>query len=102
MKLTLYAYISEWQMEYIKREHLGTEKLFDNVSWSTSKPLRAVAHLGQVDVEIDLIPPDQVLSSVAEMLQQKIVEIRAKATKETTELEGKIQQLLAIEHREAP
>ena len=100
MKVILYARIPEWQLEYVKREDLGTEDMLRHMAFSTTPGVPG-AQLGQVEVEIDFLPPEQVLASVAEMLKAKIVDIRARATAEVTQVQAKLNDLLALEHKEA-
>lgn len=100
MKVTLYAYIPDFFVEYIKREHLGTPDMLQHMCFSTNQTTKG-AHLGKVEVELEFLPPEAVIESIAEMLRRKIVDIRAAATKEVTQVEHKLNQLLAIENKGA-
>lgn len=101
MNCTLYAYMWDHDVSRVKREEIGTDAMLAYMRFAPTKLTKDVVHLGQVEVDVKFLPPDEVLASVADMLRQKIVELRAESTANITKLEGQLNDLLAIEHKEA-
>ena len=52
--------------------------------------------IGTAKIEIDLVPPDQMISLKVEALRRDITTIKAAAQQKVEELEEKLQSLLAI------
>jgi hypothetical protein len=100
VKIKLYAYLSENQLKYLKQEDLtDVEKVMPHVYFSQHDlSSHGNAVVGTVEVDVELLPPDQIVGNAVLALRAKAAEIRVKATMEVTELEGKAQQLLAIEN----
>lgn len=100
MKIKLYAHLDEHSLTYVKREDLADiEKVVPSLYFSRHDlSSHGNVIVGTVEVDVELLPPDQIIGNAVLALRAKAAEIRAKATKEVTELEGKAQQLLAIEN----
>jgi hypothetical protein len=101
MKITLIAAIPEYYLTTLKREDLGNiEKVAPYLSF-TQTDMSSIGHVrvGTVEVDVEIVPPDEIIGNAVLALRQKAKEIRAKATAECTALEAKAQQLLAIENR---
>jgi hypothetical protein len=101
MKVKLYAYLTEFDLQYIKIEELAdVEKLVPQLHYSTMDPARINnVTVGAVEIEVDLLSPDQIVGNAVLSMRSKAAEIRAKAADEAAKLEGKVQQLLAIENK---
>jgi len=50
------------------------------------------------EIEIELLTPAEINNGAVEALKAQVQEVRAKAEKEVTQLQDKINQLLAIEN----
>lgn len=97
----LHAYLPEWQLAYLSREDMkDPKKLVKALSFTTHEGiLEGSALAGSVEVEVTLLPEDQIINNMVIGLRAKASGIRAKATEEATQIEGKINQLLAIENK---
>lgn len=54
--------------------------------------------IGKAEIEIELLTPAEINNGAVEALKAQVQEVRAKAEKEVTQLQDKINQLLAIEN----
>lgn len=99
MKIKLFAYISDSSLAHIDRKDLSDiEKVVEHTSFSRYDPTKyGNVVVGTVEVDVELLPPDEIVGNAIVALRAKAAEIRAKATAESTVLEAKVQQLLAIE-----
>lgn len=100
MKITLYAQLSETSLGFIDIKNLADpKKLADHITFFTSDMSNlGYVTIGTVEVDVELLPPDQIIGNAIVALRAKAAGIRAKAMAEATQLEGKAQQLLAIEN----
>lgn len=101
MKVTLNAYLSGYALGYLKPEDLkDIGKVLPQLSFS-QHDLSTVGHtlVGHAEVDVDLLPPDQIVGNMVLSLRAKAKDIRAKASAEATALEGRVQQLLALENK---
>jgi hypothetical protein len=71
-----------------------------NVSFSQHDNTRyGFAIVGEAEIEIELLPPDQIVGNMVLALRSKAAEIRSEATAKVTALESRAQQLLALENK---
>jgi hypothetical protein len=101
MKVQLYAYLTEFDMQYLKPEDLrDVDKLVPQLHYSTVDPARiSNVTVGTAEIDVELLPPEQIIGNAVLSLRSKAAGVRAKATAEAAVLEGKAQQLLAIENK---
>lgn len=101
MKVTIYATLSETSLSYIDLKDLADiGKIANHLSIFTSDMSKhGYVVVGTTEVDIDLLPPDQIIGNAVLALRAKAAEIRAEATARVTALESKAQQLLAIENK---
>ena len=52
--------------------------------------------IGHAEIDIELLTPAEINNGAVEALKTQVQEVRAKAEKEVTQLQDKINQLLAI------
>jgi hypothetical protein len=96
----LYAYIPEFTLSHIKPSDFKDGEIAKHLMFTDYDPKsHGGTVVGTVNVEVELLPTDKIIVNAADALRAKAIEIRAKATKECAELEGRAQQLLAIENR---
>lgn len=100
MKIELNVTIPDYNLSLVKREDLTDITKLAGHLFFTSCDMTNFGHVkvGTVEVEVELLPPDEIVGNAVVALRAKAAEIRAKATAEVTALEGKAQQLLAIEN----
>lgn len=103
MKITLIASLAPHNLTYFRREDLASiEKLAPALSFTQTDMTDAgYTNVGTVEVDVELLPPDQIIGNTILALRARAATIRAKATAEATQLEAKAQQLLAIENGSA-
>lgn len=100
MILKLNAYITDYALRTLSRDDLTAEKLahhiilsqFDMTEYGNVK-------VGEVEVDFEVLPEDQIVGNAIIALRAKAAGIRAKATAEATAIEGRVQQLLSIENK---
>jgi hypothetical protein len=98
---TLYAAIPETSFSLINLQDLtNVDKLLPHLIFLTSDfSSMGYTNVGKVEIDVELLPPDQIVGNAVLALRAKAANIRAKATAEATKLEGMAQQLLAIENK---
>jgi hypothetical protein len=98
--LTLNISLSNHSLAYIKPQDLtDAERLVGHLTFSrVDMTSMGYVNVGTVEIDISLLPPDQIIGNAVVALRAQAANIRAKATAEATALEGKAQQLLAIEN----
>lgn len=100
MKVQLFAYLTEFDLKIVNLQTLAdVEKVAPHLHYCNYNPTK-FGHVvvGTAEIDVELLPPDQIIDNAVLALRSKAAEIRARATAECTVLEGKAQQLLAIEN----
>jgi len=98
---TLIAYLPDYNLTQVQREDLtDAAKLLPYLSFCQHDMSSAgYTEVGRVEIEVELLPPDQIVGNAVVALRAKASSIRAKAKAEATMLEGRAQKLLAIENK---
>lgn len=99
MKFT--AYIWDHQLQQVPRDGLTVEQL---APYLNIRPLDASDYpsqivVGEVEVDLDLLPPDIIIGNAAVALRNRAKEIRARAADEARKYDTMAEQLLAIENK---
>lgn len=97
MKITLKICIYTHVLALFKRGDLTIEKLAPYLHYQTRVSEHDVV-IGEVEVDIDLVPEDEIVGAAVIALRAQAKAIRAKAADEARAIEGKVQQLLSIEN----
>ncbi len=98
MRIKLYAYVSDYNLSCVNPKTLTDGTAFQFVSFAqTDMTKYGGVTVGEVEVDLELLPVNTIIGNAVVALRAKGAEIRAKAIKETTELESRVQQLLCIE-----
>jgi hypothetical protein len=100
MKVQLFAYLTDLDLKLVKLQDLAdVSKITPHLHYCNYDPT-TFGHVivGTAEIDVELLPPDQIVGNAVLALRAQAAEIRAKATREVMELEGKVQQLLAIEN----
>lgn len=96
--MKLFAYISDHNLHDVNPKTLADGTALQYVSFSQHDMTKyGCVNVGEVEVKLELFSTNTIVGNAVVALRAKAAEIRAKATKETTELESKVQQLLCIE-----
>ena len=81
---------------------MQTEKGINGLTFSTSDMTRIGWTLvGTATIEVDFVSVDQMVDNKVAALRQEAISVRAEATARCTQIEGQINQLLAIENSPA-
>ena len=104
MKIKLYLTMWAFQLNHVRPEQLqDVNEIVDRCSFSKSLPgensEQFVVGEMEVDVELELVPRDEMLGRAAVALRQKAAGIRAAARVEAARYDDQADQLLAIEHK---
>lgn len=104
MKIKLYLTMWSFQLSRVRPEQLqDADKVFELCSLRTTPPgadsEQFVVGEMEVDVELELVPRDEMLGRAAVALRQKAAGIRAAARVEAARYDDQADQLLAIEHK---
>lgn len=99
MKFT--AYIWDHALQSLPRDSLTLEQLAPHLN---IRPLDASDYasqivVGEVEVDLDLLPAEIIIGNAAIALRNQAKEIRAEAGQRAMQLEAKAEQLLAIENK---
>ncbi len=96
------ATMKAWLPEYssLKPEDLHTEKAVDSMVFSTCDMRDSGwTYVGSATIKVDLVlTPDQLIASKIETLKAQQTKVRAEAQERVNQLEGMIQNLLAISY----
>lgn len=97
MKLSKQVYLSDSAQKYMKSSDMTDP---DNSRWFSYYTEDMSHHgfilIGKAEIEIELLTPAEINNSAVETLKAQVQEVRAKAEKDVTQLQDKINQLLAI------
>jgi hypothetical protein len=104
MKAKMFAYLTQQDMHILSAEDLkDVEKVSKRVYLSShDMSAQGWVLVGHVEADIEILPPNAVVENAVVAFRAKATEIRAKATAECTQLEGLVNQLLAIENGVQP
>ena len=99
--IKVFAAIPEHQLSQLSQRDLHNPEKVGRVLSFTQHDMTSMGYtnLGTVEIEVELPPPDQIVDKIVVMLRGKASKVRADATAEVTQIEGKINQLLAIENK---
>lgn len=99
--IKVFAAIPEHQLSQLSQRDLHNPEKVGRALSFTQFDMTSMGYtnLGAVEIEVELPPPEQIVEKVVVMLRSKASKVRADATAEVTEIEGKINQLLAIENK---
>lgn len=97
MKLSKKVYLSSSSQKYMKSADMTDP---DNSMWFSYHDEDMSHHgyvlIGNAQIEIELLTHAEINNGAVEALKAQVQEVRAKAEKEVTQLQDKINQLLAI------
>lgn len=102
---TLMAYLSPYS--HISPEQLATpgaisSMVFINEGNADYFGKQGYTYVGTALIEVDVLDHKEIVANKVEALREEIKSTRASAQAKVTELEGKIQNLLAIEYAPTP
>ena len=99
MKLSKQVYLSDSAQKYMKSSDMTDP---ENSKWFSYHDNDMSGHgfmlIGNAQIEIELLTLAEINNGAVEALKAQVQEVRAKAEKEVTQLQDKINQLLAIEN----
>jgi hypothetical protein len=103
MKVTLIASLSSGTLDYVNLKDLDSiEKLIPHLSFTQcDMSSMGYVNVGKVELEADLLSPDQIIGNAVVALRIEAKKLRAEASAKAGRLEAKAQQLLAIENGSA-
>lgn len=96
----LKVWVSPYQMQYADKEVLKDPHRIGEVALLSYQDHSSGGYtlFGEATIAVTLFSQEEVVKNAIVALNAEAAEIRAAATKKCTEIEGKIQQLLAIEN----
>jgi hypothetical protein len=99
--ITLNVSLSPESLRFVNLKDLDNPaKLIDHLSFTRfDMSNMGYVLVGKLEVDVSLLPPDQIVDNAVLALRAKAASIRAEATAKATQLEGMAQQLLAIENK---
>jgi phosphatidate phosphatase PAH1 len=98
MKITMTAYVYDFALSQLKRGEITNEALAPHLRLTTSKLSESHIKVGEVEIDFEVLPEDQIVEGMIVALRAQAATIRAEATAKCTAIEGKVQQLLSIEN----
>jgi hypothetical protein len=102
---TLMAYLSPYS--HISPEQLATPGAISSMVFiqednSDYFSKQGYTYVGTALIEVDVLEHKEIIANKVDALREEIKSTRAQAQARVTELEGKIQNLMAIEYSSAP
>lgn len=97
MKVQLYAFLYDHALAMLSPESLKDEsKVIAQCSFSQRLPLKDVVPVGVIEVDVELVPADQIMQGMIAMLRNKQDRVRQEAGDKVAEIEFQVQNLLAL------
>lgn len=98
MKINLKVCIYASVLGHFKRGDLTVEKLAPYLNYTT-RPNPSEVVIGEVEVEVEAVPEDEIVGNTVIVLRAQAKAIRAEAADKARAIEGQVQQLLSIENK---
>lgn len=94
LKICIYASV----LGHFERGELTVEKLAPYLNF-TPRPNPSEVVIGEVEVDVEVLPEDEIVGNTVIVLRAQAASIRAEAADKARAIEGRVQQLLSIENK---